>query len=60
MRLNHIDEMGKLKGLMFFLYDYWGNKISKNLNQHAKEIGSKILVNCANEYFNVINLTAYY
>ena len=38
------------------LYEYWGNKISENLNQHAKTIGSKILVNCAsNEYFNAIN-----
>ena len=52
-------EMGsKLKGAHgSSLYDYWGNQISKNLNQHAKEIGSKILVNCAsNEYFNAINL----
>ena len=39
------------------LYEYWGNKISKNLNEHAKTIGSNILVNCAsNEYFNAINL----
>ena len=54
-------EMGsKLKGAHgSSLYDYWGNKISKNLNQHAKEIGSKILVNCAsNEYFNAINLNS--
>ena len=52
-------EMGsKLKGTHgSSLYDYWGNKISENLNQHAKKIGSQILVNCAsNEYFNVINL----
>ena len=52
-------EMGsKLKGAHgSSLYDYWGNKISKNLNQHAKVIGSKILVNCAsNEYFNAIDL----
>ena len=51
-------EMGsKLKGAHgSSLYDYWGSKISENLNQHAKEIGSKILVNCAsNEYFNAIN-----
>ena len=54
-------EMGsKLKGAHgSSLYDYWGNKISENLNQHAKEIGSKILVNCAsNEYFNAINLNS--
>ena len=52
-------EMGsKLKGKHgSSLYEYWGNKISENLNQHAKTIGSKILVNCAsNEYFNVINI----
>ena len=51
-------EMGsKLKGKHgSSLYEYWGNKISENLNQHAKKIGSKILVNCAsNEYFNAIN-----
>ena len=51
-------EMGsKLKGKHgSSLYEYWGDKISKNLNQHAKTIGSKILVNCAsNEYFNAIN-----
>ena len=50
-------EMGsKLKGKHgSSLYEYWGNKISENLNQHAKTIGSKILVNCAsNEYFNAI------
>ena len=51
-------EMGsKLKGKHgSSLYEYWGNKISENLNQHAKTIGSEILVNCAsNEYFNAIN-----
>ena len=51
-------EMGsKLKGKHgSSLYEYWGNKISENLNQHAKTIESKILVNCAsNEYFNAIN-----
>ena len=54
-------EMGsKLKGAHgSSLYDYWGNKISENLNQHAKEIGCEILVNCAsNEYFNAINLNS--
>ena len=54
-------EMGsKLKGAHgSSLYDYWGNKISENLNKQAKEIGSKILVNCAsNEYFNAINLNS--
>ena len=51
-------EMGsKLKGKHgSTLYEYWGNKISENLNQHAKTIGSKTLVNCAsNEYFNAID-----
>ena len=52
-------EMGsKLKGKHgLSLYEYWGNKISENLNQQAKKIGSKILVNCAsNEYFNAVNI----
>ena len=51
-------EMGsKLRGKHgSSLYEYWGNKISENLNQHAKTIGSDILVNCAsNEYFNAID-----
>ena len=51
-------EMGsKLKGEHgSSLYEYWGNKISENLNQYAKTISTKILVNCAsNEYFNAIN-----
>ena len=51
-------EMGsKLRGKHgSSLYEYWGNKISENLKQHAKTIGSEILVNCAsNEYFNVID-----
>ncbi len=51
-------EMGsKLRGKHgSSLYEYWGNKISENLNQHAKTIGTEILVNCAsNEYFNAID-----
>ena len=51
-------EMGsKLKGEHgSSLYEYWGEKISENLNQHARMISTKILVNCAsNEYFNAIN-----
>ena len=51
-------EMGsKLKGKHGkSLYEYWGNKISENLNQHAEKIGSNILVNCASaEYFDAIN-----
>ncbi len=50
-------EMGsKLKGAHgASLYEYWDNKISHNLNQYAKEIGTDTVVNCAsNEYFNVI------
>jgi cytoplasmic iron level regulating protein YaaA (DUF328/UPF0246 family) len=50
-------EMGsKLKGSHGNnLYEYWGNKISENLNGYAQEIGTNILVNCAsNEYFNAI------
>ena len=52
-------EMGsKLRGSFGnSLYEYWDNKISNNLNQHAKKIGTDTLVNCAsNEYFNAINL----
>jgi cytoplasmic iron level regulating protein YaaA (DUF328/UPF0246 family) len=50
-------EMGsKLKGDHGnTLYEFWDNKISRNLNKHAREIGTNVLVNCAsNEYFNAI------
>lgn len=50
-------EMGsKLKGDHGnTLYDFWDNKISRNLNKYAREIGTNVLVNCAsNEYFNAI------
>jgi cytoplasmic iron level regulating protein YaaA (DUF328/UPF0246 family) len=50
-------EMGsKLKGDHGnTLYEFWDNKISQNLNKHAREIGTNVLVNCAsNEYFNAI------
>ena len=50
-------EMGsKLKGTHGgSLYEYWDDKISNNLNHHAKKIGTDTLVNCAsNEYFNSI------
>ena len=50
-------EMGsKLKGSHGnSLYEYWDNKISNNLNEHAKKMGINTLINCAsNEYFNVI------
>ena len=37
------------------LYEYWGDKISNKLNEHAEKIGTDTLVNCAsNEYFNVV------
>ena len=37
------------------LYEFWDNKISRNLNKYAREIGTNVLVNCAsNEYFNAI------
>ena len=37
------------------LYEYWNEKITTSLNQYSKEIGTKVLINCAsNEYFNVI------
>ena len=51
-------EMGcKLKGSHGnSLYEYWDHKISNNLNQHAKKIGTDTLVNCAsNEYFNAVD-----
>ena len=54
-------EMGsKLKGNHGnTLYEYWDNKISQTLNEHAQEIGTNVLVNCAsNEYFNVIKTTS--
>ena len=53
-------EMGsKLKGSHGnSLYEYWGNKISNNLNNYGQKIGSKVIVNCAsNEYFKVIKLS---
>ena len=29
------------------LYEYWNDKITTSLNQYGKEIGTQILVNCA-------------
>ena len=38
------------------LYEFWGDILSKELNDHASKINSQILVNCAsNEYFKVID-----
>jgi cytoplasmic iron level regulating protein YaaA (DUF328/UPF0246 family) len=50
-------EMGsKLKGVHgSSLYEYWDDKITKNLNKYGKDVNAEILVNCAsNEYFNAI------
>ena len=53
---NHVQDLSETLKLLTTLNRL---KISENLNQHAKEIGSKILVNCAsNEYFNAINLNS--
>lgn len=41
------------------LYDFWGDEISKALNETAAETKSDILVNCASqEYFGAVNLKA--
>ena len=41
------------------LYEFWGDILSKELNDHASKINSQILVNCAsNEYFNAIDKRA--
>ena len=41
------------------LYDWWGAKIAKALNRHAKETGAKALLNCASqEYFGAVDLKA--
>ena len=41
------------------LYDFWGQTISKALNEAAEEIGSDTLVNCASqEYFGAVDLQA--
>lgn len=40
------------------LYEFWGDLLSKELNDHASKVNSKFLVNCAsNEYFNAIDTT---
>ncbi|MDA8584905.1 peroxide stress protein YaaA [Rhodobacteraceae bacterium] len=41
------------------LYSYWGDQISKALNETAEKVGSKTLVNCASqEYFGAVDLKA--
>ena len=51
-----LEMSSKLKGIHGgSLYEYWDDKISNNLNHHAKKIGTDTLVNCAsNEYFSAI------
>jgi cytoplasmic iron level regulating protein YaaA (DUF328/UPF0246 family) len=39
------------------LYKFWGDKISKTLNEAVKESGSKVIVNLAsNEYWSSVDL----
>ena len=41
------------------LYAYWGDRISKALNEAAAEAGTQTLVNCASqEYFGAVDLKA--
>jgi cytoplasmic iron level regulating protein YaaA (DUF328/UPF0246 family) len=54
-------EMGsKLKvGRKPSLYAYWGDRISKALNEQAEQTGDQILVNCASqEYFGAVDQAA--
>ena len=41
------------------LYEFWRDSISKNLNAHAAELGTDVLVNCASqEYFGAVDAKA--
>ena len=41
------------------LYEYWGDRLSKALNEAADSVGSKVLVNCASvEYFGAVDADA--
>ena len=41
------------------LYAFWGDRISKQLNQQASELNTDVLVNCASqEYFGAVDLDA--
>ncbi|QGY00016.1 peroxide stress protein YaaA [Roseovarius faecimaris] len=41
------------------LYDYWGDRIAKALNDQGEATGSDVLVNCASqEYFGAVDLKA--
>ncbi|WP_322866782.1 peroxide stress protein YaaA [Aquicoccus sp. G2-2] len=41
------------------LYDFWGDRIAKALNEQAVEIGAQVLINCASEeYFGAVDHAA--
>lgn len=41
------------------LYEYWGDLLSKALNEAADSVGTKVLVNCASvEYFGAVDVDA--
>ena len=41
------------------LYQYWGDMLSLKLNEHAKDVNTDILINCASqEYFGAIKQEA--
>ena len=41
------------------LYDWWGDRIARALNETAREAGAKVLVNCASqEYFGAVDAGA--
>jgi len=41
------------------LYDYWGTRLSKALDEQAAETGSDVLINCASqEYFGAVDRKA--
>jgi cytoplasmic iron level regulating protein YaaA (DUF328/UPF0246 family) len=41
------------------LYDYWGDRISKALNDAADDAGAQVIVNCASqEYFGAVDVDA--
>lgn len=41
------------------LYDFWGDRVAEELNQEARALGTKTLVNCASvEYFTVADRAA--
>ena len=41
------------------LYDYWGDRIARAINDRAAAVGAEVLVNCASqEYFGAVDLDA--